>query len=157
MHRNKAVKELSGFYAWSEQGAQTGSDADTVVEATREDLELAKLVLARFLPVVIVDEYEMFNYTLNQATRMMFPGSKNSWYLDPGSSQKNINKKNKTEMSDAARKKAEQLNSLDMELYYYALEKISESLEGLGQKGSLPFLDRAIREGAKWLDSSSIQ
>ena len=67
MHRNKVVKELSGFYAPTEFGGCLGElvDNQLPVEATREDLEVAKLVLARFLPPVVFDTHDLLQKTLH--------------------------------------------------------------------------------------------
>ncbi len=107
-HRNKLVKELSGFFAPAELEG---------VEATREDLQLAKLVLARFLPPIVYDTPEQ----LSESLHTTFSTYLNVSLPDPSSVNAQKGKAKKDPMTKAAETWIKEHNELDMELYEYAL------------------------------------
>ncbi len=107
-HRNKLVKELSGFFAPTDFKG---------VEATREDLQVAKLILARFLPPIVYDTPEQLSETLHTT----FSTYLNVSLPDPSSITAQKGKATKDPMTKAAETWIKAHNELDMELYEYAL------------------------------------
>ena len=107
IYRNKIVREISGFF--NKKGR----------EATREDLEIAKLVLHRFLPIFIADEADLLLETFKKSVCNLGLD-----YNVSTSMKKNVNnKKNKT-IAPEEEKLARELNALDMELYEYVVGQL---------------------------------
>ena len=126
MHRNKLVKELSGFYSRSELGGCSGEFAHSSVEATREDLTVAKLVLARFLPPVVFDgDPDLLRETCDATSSRLNLGKIHGMRMNDGRYGE------KPPLTDSQRRWIEEHNDLDMELYEYALALVRVSNDEL--------------------------
>ncbi len=115
------MKELSGFFASTDLGGLRGEAIGGIQpkEATAEDLDIAKLVLARFLPPIFFDTPELLSETLNSTLSTLLNVS-----IGPPTLHKKDNSKRKSPMTKTARKWIEQHNEMDIKLNDYALELV---------------------------------
>ena len=130
MHRNKLVKELLGSYSRIEQGGCLGElmgSQDQLksassnlyppmppVEASQDDLEVSKLVLARFLPPVVIDTSDLIEGALRNLSSHLNLSEVSSGWKDHAVAAK-------PPMTNSAQQWIESHNDLDIKLYEYAL------------------------------------
>jgi len=117
-HRNKLVKELSGFFSPTESGDPGGGYINGVkpMEATEWDLTVAKLVLHRFLPPIVADGTNIMASTMYKTLSLL-----NLTREQMANKKENKGKKKKVEMSRETIMAIQKLNALDVALYKYAL------------------------------------
>ena len=139
-HRNKLVKELSGWYLPCERGdyfyPNFSKDGKFVsqrcenqqVEADRFDLMVAKLVLQRFLPPVVIDRSAEGNSPSTNSSDCAENIVKNDLCQGKMSEIPFENRRHEDSclrsscISENDYERAALLNELDMELYEYAME-----------------------------------
>lgn len=133
-HRNRLVKQLSGYFAPCEMGGNNAWHRTVppyslcqAIEATEADLSLAKLVVHRFLPPVVVtdagdgiaDRDNIFGdsmYHIGNALNIPLPRKYGHMNVGKHPSRANIS------CNDF--KVAAELNSLDMQLYEHIIESL---------------------------------
>ena len=139
-HRNKLVKELSGWYLpcefgtieyplFEKDGKYVNSECRTeATEASAADLEIAKLVISRFLPVLVVDGQPTVNQHFGPVSLQMRGILDSLGYSKHAGTPASLpvlnnNPKFRMKMSKMDFERVVQLNSLDIQLYEYVVAR----------------------------------